>query len=74
MPAHTHTHMHSLISSIIIDIMLFLFFTCSNKKDSRSQDDVSFALIETASGDANPSHQQQDRAENGEDVGSPDDP
>lgn len=68
------THTHSLYPVLLYVWYCSCFITCSNKKDSRSQDDVSFALIETASGDANPSHQQQDRTEDGEDVGSPDDP
>lgn len=49
----------------------FDWFTCSHKENSSSQDDVPFALIEATSSDAHTSHQQQDGAEDGEDVGSP---
>lgn len=61
---HAYTQLYTLMHS----------FTCSHKEDSCPEDDVPFALIETTSSNANPSHQQQDGTEDWKDVGSPDYP
>lgn len=45
--------------------------TCGDKQDARAEDDVVAWLVELAGGDAQPSHEEQDHTQDGEDTGGP---
>lgn len=45
--------------------------TCRDKQDARAENDVVAWLVELAGGDAQPSHEEQDHAQDGEDTGGP---
>lgn len=50
---------------------LSFHLTCGDKQDARAEDDVVAWLVELAGGDAQPSHEEQDHTQDGEDTGGP---
>lgn len=58
-------------SQPLVGHLVIPHLTCRDKQDARAEDDVVAWLVELAGGDAQPSHEEQDHAQDGEDTGGP---